>query len=113
MHSQLYLTGRIASLPELSQTQKGKLIVKLLLETELVRSTTPGHYQAELVTLQVRFFSREAEAVRDAQVGDQLVVGTHLYPTRFETPDGKVNHGIQIVVDRILQMAARQRGAYQ
>ena len=111
MNSQIYLAGRVASSPELSRMRKGKTSVKLLLETEFVRSTVPGHYQAELVTLEVRFFSREAETVRDAQVGDRLVVGAHLYPTRFEAPDGKVNHGIQIVADQILQVAARQREA--
>jgi single-stranded DNA-binding protein len=105
MQSQLYLCGRVAAAPEVRQTQKGKLMVRLLLETELVRETTEGAYQAESVTLPVSFFSREAEEVRSARPGDCLTIGTHLYGTRFEAPDGSVKHGVQITADQVLSGA--------
>ena len=112
MHSQLYLHGQLADDPEFSQTKKGNLIVKLLLETEFVRETTKGNFQAESVTLPVSIFSREAEAVKDCRKGDFLVIGCHLYGTEFRPSDGIVKHGVQIIADQILQVAPRQREAY-
>jgi single-stranded DNA-binding protein len=113
MQSQIYLSGRLVTQPELSQTKKGKLTVRLLFETELVRPTAQGGFQAEAVTLPVSFFSREAEAVKDCQPGEYLVIGAHLYGTRFEAPDGGVKHGVQIVADQILQGTTRQKEVYQ
>jgi single-stranded DNA-binding protein len=100
-------------LPELGKTKKGKLMVRILLETEFVRATTPGSYQSESVTLPVSFFSREAEEVRDARPGDHLVIGAHLYGTRYEAPDGNVKFGVQIIADAILQGITHQSEAYR
>ena len=111
MHSQLYLTGQLAADPELLQTKKGKLIVKLLLETEFIRQTTQGDFQPETVILPVNFFSREAEVVKDCRKGDFLVVGCHLYGTQFKVSDGIVKHGVQIIADHILQAPAIQKEA--
>jgi single-stranded DNA-binding protein len=113
LHSQLYLSGRVAASPDLSKTKKGKPMVRLLLVTELVRCTTPGSCQSESVTLPVNFFSREAEEVRDAQPGDHLVIGAHLYGTRFEASDGGVKHGVQIIADTILQGVNHQKEAFR
>jgi single-stranded DNA-binding protein len=109
MQSQLYLSGRLTADPEFSQTKKGNLIVKLLLETQFVRETTQGNFQSESVILPVSFFNHEAEAVKDCRKGDFLVVGCHLYGTQFKVSDGIVKHGAQITVDKVLQVAARQR----
>jgi len=87
--------------------------VRLLLETELIRCTTSGNYQSESVTIPVRFFSREAEAVRNARPNDYLTIGCHLYGTEFKAPDGIVKRGVQIIADQILQEATHQEGAYQ
>jgi hypothetical protein len=87
MHSQLYLSGRLAVDPEILRTRKDKLMVKVILETELVPPTTEGNYQSESVTLPVSFFTRETEAVRDCRRGDYLAVGCHLYGTEFKAPD--------------------------
>jgi single-stranded DNA-binding protein len=111
--SQLYLTGRLAAAPEISQTKKGRLMVRLRLETELVRVTAQGIYQTESVTLPVSFFACEAEEVRRAQPGDYLVIGAHLYGTRFEASDGGVKHGVQIIADQILQGLTHQKEAYR
>jgi single-stranded DNA-binding protein len=110
MHSQIYLTGRLAVDPELRRTKKDKLMVKLLLETELVRPAAQGGFQSKSVTLPVSFFSREADAVKDCQHGDYLVIGCHLYGAEFKAPDRTVKHGVQITVDQILQGATRQKG---
>jgi|SRR6516225_1680548 single-stranded DNA-binding protein len=101
MISQLYLAGRLAAAPEISQTKKGRLQVRLLLETELVRNNSDG-LKAESVIMPVSFFSREAEAVKDLVRGDSLTLGAHLYETRFEAPDGRVSHGVKIVADDVL-----------
>src|SRR5215472_14025564 len=113
MHCQLYLSGRLAVDPEILRTRKDKLMVKVILETELVRPTTEGNYQSESVTLPVSFFNREAEAVRDCRRGDYLAVGCHLYGTEFKAPDGTVKRGVQIIADQILQGAAHQKEAYR
>jgi single-stranded DNA-binding protein len=112
MQAQIYLSGRLVAQPELSHTKKGKLTVKLLFETELVRPTAQGGFQAEAVTLPVSFFSREAEAVKDCQRGDYLVIGAHLYGTRFEAPDGSVKHGVQVVADQLLQRTTCMKEVY-
>jgi hypothetical protein len=83
-------------------------MVRLLLETELIRETAGGAHQSESVTLPVSFFSHEAEEVRSARPGDRLVVGTHLYGTRFNAPDGSVKHGVQIIVDQVLKGAGQE-----
>jgi single-stranded DNA-binding protein len=106
MQSQLYLSGRVAAAPELLQTQKGKFMVRLLLETEAIRETGLGNYQTETSTLPISFFSREAEEVRDALSGDHLVVGCHLYGTKFEASDGSVKHGVKIYADQVLHRSA-------
>ena len=100
MHSQLYLSGRLAANPEVFATKKNKLWVKLLLETQLVRETSAGQFQSENVTLPVSFFAREAEAVRELVRGDSLTVGAHLYGTRFES-DSCIKYGCQIVADQV------------
>ena len=101
MISQLYLAGRLAAAPEISQTKKGGLQVRLLLETELVRNGSGG-LASESVVLPVSLFSREAEAVKTLLHGDSLTLGCHLYGTRFEAPDGRVSHGVKIVADDVL-----------
>jgi single-stranded DNA-binding protein len=103
----------VAASPELGETKKGRSMVRILLETELIRCTTPGNYQSESVTLPVSFFSREAEEVRDARPGDHLVIGAHLYGTQFKAPDGSVKYGVQIIADQILQGAALQKETYR
>ena len=113
MHSQLYLSGRLAADPEFSQTKKGNLIVKSLLETQFVRETTKGNFQSESVILPVSFFSREAEPVKDCRRGDFVVIGCHLYGTKFRAPDGTVNHGVKIIADHVLHGAIHQEAAYR
>jgi single-stranded DNA-binding protein len=108
MHSQFYLTGRLADTPEPGTTKKGKLWIKLLLETELVRSDGRGGVQVEAVTLPVSFFSREAETVKNLQRGEELNLGCHLYGTKFETDGGTVKNGVQIIADAVFTAASRK-----
>jgi single-stranded DNA-binding protein len=99
--AQLYLQGRLLSNPEISETKKGRLMVRLLLATQLVRETRPGEYQTESVTLPVLFFSQPAEQVKTLKARDTLTVGAHLYGTKFESADGSVKHGVQIIADTV------------
>src|SRR5215471_15666383 len=108
MQHQLYLTGKLAGNPVPGQTSKGKLMVKVLLETELVRETRPGEFQNEAVTLPVSCFSYPAEQVKNLKQGDQLTMGCHLYGTRFQPDDGAVKHGVQIIADAVF-LPARER----
>jgi len=101
MHSQLYLSGRLAGNPDLSQTRKGKLLVKLVLETSLIRETRPGDVQTESVNLPITLFSLPAEQVKDLQKGDPLIIGAHLYGTEFQTADRAIKRGVQIIADAV------------
>lgn len=101
MTSQLYLSGRLARNPEPGTTKKGKLWVKVLLESSLVRETRPGELQTESVTVPVSFFSRPAEQVKNLKTGDTLTVGCHLYGTRFEGDSG-TKHGVQLIADVVV-----------
>jgi single-stranded DNA-binding protein len=101
MTSQLYLAGRLIAAPELSQTKKGHLQVRILVETELVRNGSGG-LVSETVVLPVSLFSRQADAVKDLSQGDFLTLGIHLYGTKYEAPDGRVSHGVKIVADDVL-----------
>ena len=101
MTSQLYLSGRLVADPELGQTKKGYLQVKVLLQTELVRKDGSG-LQVENVILPINFFSREAEAVRGLVGGDEITIGAHLYGTKYQAPDGRVTHGCRVVADQVL-----------
>jgi single-stranded DNA-binding protein len=102
MISQIYLSGRVVAQPELGQTKKGKPMVRLLLETELVRETSPGQFQSEIVVLPVSFFSREAQSVSSLRKGNPLTVGAHLYGTKFESDNG-TKYGCQIVTDQVFE----------
>jgi single-stranded DNA-binding protein len=101
MHSQLYLTGRLVSNPELSETKKGKLRVKLILETSLARETRPGEYQTESVVLPIQLFSLPAEQVRDLKQGDEVMIAAHVYGTEYQPPDGVIKRGVQIIADAV------------
>jgi single-stranded DNA-binding protein len=103
LHSQLYLSGRLVSKPEFAETKKGKLRVKLILETALVRETRPGEYQTELVVLPVQLFSQPAEQVKDLKEGDSLTLGCHAYGTAFQPTDGPVKRGVQLVADVVFR----------
>jgi single-stranded DNA-binding protein len=98
MTSQIYLRGRLSDNPELSQTKNGKLRVKILLSTQLLREKPPGEVQSESITLPVTFFSSPAEVVKELKRGAEITVGAHLYGTEFQ--DGNtVRHGVQITAD--------------
>ena len=101
MISQLYLTGRLNSEPEIAQTKKGRTYARILLETEQIRSG-PNGSQSETITLPVVLFSRQAEAIQSSRKGDTVTIRCHLNGTRFETLDGTVKHGVQLIADTVL-----------
>jgi single-stranded DNA-binding protein len=101
MISQLYLTGRLNGEPEIAQTKKGKPYARILVETEQIRSG-PNGSQSETITLPVVLFGRQAEAIRSSRKGDTVTIGCHLNGTRFETHEGTVKHGVQLIADSVL-----------
>src|SRR5262249_34988274 len=101
------LQGRLAVDPERGTTKKGRLWVKILLETSLVRETQPGQLQTESLTVPVSFFSQPAEQVKELKAGTALTVGCHLYGTRFESDSG-TKHGVQIIADVVYLNAAKE-----
>jgi single-stranded DNA-binding protein len=107
MTSQLYLSGKLQGNPELLRTKKDRLMVKVLLETSLTRETRPGELQTESVTLPITLFSAPAEAAKDLRAGDTVVVGVHLYGTRFESDSG-IKYGCQIIADQIFQTQRKE-----
>jgi hypothetical protein len=98
MTSQLYLTGRLAANPEAATTRKGKLWIKLLLETEFVREPKPGEFQTESVTIPISCFAYSAEQVKNPVRGASITVGVHLSGTKFEN-GGVTKHGVQLVAE--------------
>jgi single-stranded DNA-binding protein len=101
MHSQLHISGRLLSNPEISTTKKGHPWVRLLLETELVKGDGRSGHTAETLVLPLSCFGRQAETVKDLHAGNTLTAGCHLYGTKYEGQDGAVKHGIQLVADTI------------
>jgi single-stranded DNA-binding protein len=107
MHCQLYLSGRLTDNPEIGETKKGRLWVKLLVEADLVRETKPGEFQSENIILPVSCFSEPAETAKALQRGDQLTIGGHLYGTEFKPEGGMVKRGIQLVADYVFLPAKK------
>jgi single-stranded DNA-binding protein len=99
MHCQLYLSGRLVDNPEIGETKKGRLWVRLLLDTQLVRETRPGEFQSESCILPISLFSQPAETVKALRRGDQLAIGCHLYGTEFKPDSGPTKRGVQLVAD--------------
>jgi hypothetical protein len=99
MHSQLYLSGRLIGDPELLQTKKGKLLVKLVLEINLSREIRPGEIQTEFVSLPISLFAHPAEQVKNLKKGDVLTAGCHVSGTQYQPPDGPVKRGVQLIAD--------------
>jgi single-stranded DNA-binding protein len=109
MHSQLYLSGKLAAFPETGRTKNDKDWVRLLLETQLVREVRAGELQSESVIVPISCFSREAQAVKHLQRGEPLTLGCHLYGTQFRTLEGHTKYGLQLVADVILAAGAMLR----
>jgi single-stranded DNA-binding protein len=101
MHCQIYLSGTLASDPQIEQTKKGKDFAKILIETNLVRETRPGEVQSESTVLPVSLFSGPAERVKTLHKGASLTIGTHIVGTRFQPSDGPIKYGCQLVADTI------------
>src|SRR5690348_9701481 len=110
MTSQLYLSGKLQSNPEIATTRKGKPWVKILLETELIRADGRDGLQTETVVLPVHCFSGEAAAVKNLAAGATVTLGAHLYGTKFQADGGPVKHGVQIVADQIFIASGGGRG---
>jgi hypothetical protein len=100
MHSQLYLSGRHLTNPEIGTTKKGHPWIKLLLETELVKGDGHSGLSAETLIVPLSCFGRQAEAVKDLKTGNTLTTDCHLYGTKYEGQDG-TKHGIQLVADAV------------
>jgi single-stranded DNA-binding protein len=101
MRSEIYLTGRLAGDPEISQTKKGKPWIKLLVETERVSSDGRGGLETVWTILPVSCFSGEAQAAKDLQRGDSVTVACHLSGTSFAPAEGSVKYGVSIIADQI------------
>jgi single-stranded DNA-binding protein len=98
----IYLTGRLAADPVFTETQKGKTIVKVLLEVELVREISRGEFRAETHLLPVTLFSWVADQARTLRSGSAVTIAAHLNGTKFTQPSGEVSHGIQLIADALL-----------
>jgi single-stranded DNA-binding protein len=97
----LYITGRLVGSPVFSETQKGKTMAKLLLETELVREVNRGEFRAETHVLPVLLFSWVADQARDLRSGSSVTIAARLNGTSFTLPSGEVRHGVQLIADAL------------
>jgi hypothetical protein len=84
-------------------------MVRLLLDTQLVRETRPGQFQNEFVSLPVLCFSQPVEQVKGLRKDDPLTIGAHLYGTEFTNPDGVVRRGVQLVADAVFLNNQREK----
>jgi len=101
MIAHLYLTGRLSAEPQIAQTKKGRPFARILLEAEQIRPS-PNGAQVETIMLPVVLFSHQAEAIRSSRKGDALTIAAHFNGTKFETEDGIVKHGVQLIADTVL-----------
>jgi len=104
----LYITGRLVGSPVFSETQKGKTMAKLLLETELVREVNCGEFRAETHVLPVLLFSWVADQARDLRSGSSVTIAARLNGTQFTLPTGEVRHGVQLIAEALLFTAPRK-----
>jgi hypothetical protein len=109
--SEMYLQGRTLGKFLLTQTAKGTSMARGLIETELVRKVGPDEYRAESHSLPIVAFSWLADLLKDVAPGTALTLGVRLNGTRFESPDGNVKHGVQLVVEHVSFAPARKEAA--
>jgi hypothetical protein len=100
MHSQLYLSGRLLGNPEINTSKKGSPWVKILLETELVKSDGRSGLTQETIIVPSNCFGHPASTVKHLKAGDILTVGAHLYDSQYQSEAG-TRYGIQLVVDEV------------
>ena len=100
--SQIHIRGKLISEPEIGRTKKDKLLVRLLVEVELVRQPLPGEFQIETTFIPVACFAREAERAQSLHRGDTIFCGCHLYGTAYDLPDGRVKRGLQLIADYLV-----------
>jgi Single-strand binding protein family len=100
MTSQVFLSGKLLT-TKMSETAKGKPMLRALIECEQMRPSGRGEYKLEIHTFPVLAFSWVADQLRDLRPGSQLTVVAHLSGTKFEQPGQETRHGCQIVADAI------------
>jgi single-stranded DNA-binding protein len=101
MTNAIYVRGKLIGNPKISETKKGRPMVKVLVEIEQLRPVGRGEFKMELHQIPILAFSRCAEELRALPPGAEVVVDCHLSGTRYEEPGGEVRHGIQLVADAV------------
>jgi single-stranded DNA-binding protein len=98
----IYLSGRLVSDPVFSETSKGKTMVKLLLETELVREVSRGEFRAETHLLPITIYSWLCDQARTLKSGSAVTIACHLSGSQFTPPGGETKFGTQLIADALL-----------
>jgi single-stranded DNA-binding protein len=112
MTDKIYVDGRLARNPEISTTQKGKPVAKLLLETETVREVRRGEFKAEAHSIPITVYSWLVDDVRELRQGARLTVIAHINGTSFTPEGGSVRFGLQLIADQITFPPARKEAAH-
>jgi single-stranded DNA-binding protein len=99
--SEIYLSGRLFSAPEVGRTSSNELSVRVLLSVELIRKKN-GFYAVDTTILPVSCFGGPATQAQSLHQGDRLMVEGHLAGTTFRPPDGSVRRGIQFRADELI-----------
>ena len=98
----IVLSGRLAGDPVFSETQKGKVMCKILLEAELAREFSKGELRLETCLLPITLFSWVADQGRALGNGSSVTVAVRLSGTQFEKSPGEIRYGVQLVAETLL-----------
>ncbi|MDP2316450.1 MAG: single-stranded DNA-binding protein [Pseudomonadota bacterium] len=106
-----YLIGNIGQDPEMRTTATGKQLVKLSLATPFARKVgdewveTPDWHR-------LTCWDKTAEFIAtNARKGDVLAVECAIRPRKWTDKDNVVHYEIDLVVDRVLWLNGKHRGA--
>jgi single-stranded DNA-binding protein len=102
MTSTVVISGKLIGNPKMSETGKGRPMLRALIECEQWRPFSRGEMKMEIHTFQVLAFSWNAETIQNLRPGAALTVICHLSGTGFEEPGKEVKFGIQLIVDEVL-----------
>jgi single-stranded DNA-binding protein len=100
------ISGRLVGNPKISETAKGKPMVRVLVEIEEMRPVGRGEYRLELHSIPVVSYGWCAQELATLRPGAAVVLLCHLNGTKYEQPGQETKHGLQLVVNSVSYPAA-------
>lgn len=108
MLNQIVLVGRLASDPELFETENGKTIVKLLLAVPRSFKNVNGEYESDFIYC--KLWQGVAKSTNTyCKKGDLIGVKGRLETYRYDTEDGK-KYITEVVADKVTFLSSKKQG---